>query len=43
MKLNNFKDVLDAPNIQVTPEQMVKLQIIPKEDDPNTWMDNDPE
>lgn len=43
MKLNNLKDVFNASNFQVTPEQMAKVQIIPKEDDPNTWMDNDPE
>jgi hypothetical protein len=43
MKLNNSKDVLNALNFQVTPEQMAKLQIVPREDDPNTWIDNDPE
>lgn len=43
MKLNNIDDVLNAFNFQVTPEQMAKLQVIPKEDDPDTWMDSDPE
>lgn len=39
MKLNNIMDF----NFQVTPEQMAKLQIVPREDDPDTWMDYDPE
>lgn len=43
MKLDSIKDVFNASNFQVTPEQMAKLQIIPKEDDPSTWMDNDSE
>lgn len=43
MKLDNIKDVLNASNFQVTPEQMAKLQIVPREDDPDTWMDYDPE
>ena len=38
-----MKTEQNASSFQVTSEQMEKLQIIPKEDDPNTWMDNDPE
>ena len=36
------ENVLNACLFQVTPEQMAKLQIIPREDDPSTWLDNDP-
>lgn len=43
MKRYSFKDMLNASNFQVTPEQLANLQIIPKEDDPSTWADNDPD